>query len=127
MRQKDLKVKELQAKRAEKLAELDQVKLQLEAKESELSMLYKEISKYDDGFHSGKISIFCNNFRGWIVCRGRPARSVPLNPRLLDDARDEHTRYQEGNIQQDYGREGRHRGCWRELGRKQRRKWGNAV
>jgi len=54
VRQKDAKVKELQAKRAEKLAELDQVKLQLEAKESELSMLYKEISKYDDGFHSGK-------------------------------------------------------------------------
>jgi hypothetical protein len=69
VRQKDAKVKELQAKRAEKLAELDQVKLQLEAKESELSMLYKEISKYDDGFHSGndqisKLNIEAGSFVG---------------------------------------------------------------
>ena len=56
-------MKELQAKRAEKLAELDQVKLQLESKEQELSMLYKEISRYDDGFHSGKIFVIKLNMR----------------------------------------------------------------
>ena len=53
VRLKDARVKELQAKRAEKMAELDRVKSDLEAKEQQLSMLYKEISTYDDGFHSG--------------------------------------------------------------------------
>ena len=53
VRVKDGRVKELQAKRAEKMAELDRVKADLEAKEQELGRLYKEISTYDDGFHSG--------------------------------------------------------------------------
>ena len=34
--------------------ELDRVKGKLEAKERELRELIKEISKYDDTFHSGK-------------------------------------------------------------------------
>lgn len=54
LRAKDAKVRELQHKRSQKLVELDRVKGKLEAKEKELRELIKEISKYDDTFHSGK-------------------------------------------------------------------------
>ena len=45
-------MKELQAKRSQKLVELDKVKNKLEQKDKELKELIKEISKYDADFHS---------------------------------------------------------------------------
>ncbi len=53
-------MKDLQAKRALKLVELDKVKVKLEAKEKELKDLIKEISKYDDNFHSGNLFLLTN-------------------------------------------------------------------
>jgi hypothetical protein len=42
----------LQQKRSQKLVELDKVKIKLEQKDKELKELIKEISKYDQDFHS---------------------------------------------------------------------------
>jgi vacuolar-type H+-ATPase subunit I/STV1 len=53
---KDQKVKELMHKRTQKLIELDKVKGKLEAKEKELRELIKEITKYDEDFHSGMLA-----------------------------------------------------------------------